>query len=125
MSVVFERSQWPRILQLPSFARSWDKLGLDHLALIELEIEILRDPMGYPVMKHTGGLRKARFVSSEEARGKSGAYRIGYFAYPDVGLIVLAILWGKNEKSNLSSAECKVIAKIADEIKELVGKGGI
>jgi hypothetical protein len=93
--------------------------------LTELESVILGKPLGHPVMKGTGGLRKARFVPPSELRGKSGAYRVGYFVYPAHGLIVLAIAWSKNEKANLSPAERQAVAKVAGEIEALLKKGAI
>ncbi|SIO41687.1 hypothetical protein SAMN05444166_4529 [Singulisphaera sp. GP187] len=121
----FQPTEWPRILQLPGFTRYWDKLGLDNTALVDLEIEILEDVLGHPVMKGTGGLHKVRFVPPGESRGRSGAYRVGYFAFPSHGLVILAILWSKNEKANLTSSERNAIAKVASEIEELLKKGMI
>ena len=41
--------------------KNWDRLGFDDKDLRRLELELLRDPSAYPVIKGTGGLRKIRF----------------------------------------------------------------
>jgi hypothetical protein len=65
-----------------------------------------------PVIAETGGLRKIRFAGRRSARGKSGTNRICYVHSPEFGTIVLAVVFGKNEKDNLNHADRRAIAKI-------------
>jgi hypothetical protein len=115
---------------LPAFERAWVDLRLDEEALRELELVIMADPGGPIPMPRTGGLRKLRFVPAAQARGKSGAYRVGYAYYRRFGVVVLILAFGKGEKSNLSAAERKEVATLLGELEDVVarkfggGRGG-
>jgi hypothetical protein len=76
-----------------------------------LERELIDSPDKAPVIEHTGGLRKLRFAPPSSGRGKSGAYRVCYAYFPAYGTIALFIVFGKNERSNLSAAEARATAK--------------
>jgi hypothetical protein len=58
----FEQSRWLRIVQTGPFLRKWFSLGLDEDDLLTLELEILKGPELYPIVKGTGGVRKVRFA---------------------------------------------------------------
>ena len=49
-------------IQTLEFSHNWDNLGFDDDDLRLLEIDIMEHPDKYPVMKGTGGLRKARIA---------------------------------------------------------------
>lgn len=119
----FDPNDWPRFIQLPGFATDWDRYGLGHEDLRALELAILNAPTGNPVMKGTGGLRKARFAPLTGSKGKSGSFRVAYFAFPAHGIIVLAMIWGKNEKLNLSDAERNDFATVSRQLQRLLEKG--
>ena len=55
-------------IQTREFSRNWDHLGFDDEDLRVLEQDIMKNPEKYPVMKGTGGLRKAR-ISLDENKG--------------------------------------------------------
>jgi mRNA-degrading endonuclease RelE of RelBE toxin-antitoxin system len=104
----------PRLLlfvQFPTFLRDWQRLGLGDEALRALEQEVLEAPDKAPVIPHTGGLRKVRFTPPGSGRGKSGAYRVCYAYFPDYGTIALFVAFGKNEQSDLSSAQARAIGR--------------
>ena len=61
-------------IQTNEFSKNWDSLGFDDEDLRLLELSILEDPEKYPIMKGTGGLRKARI--SLDRKGKSGGARV-------------------------------------------------
>jgi hypothetical protein len=103
-------SRWLRFVHFPAFSRDWARLGLDDEALRALELIILEDPVGSPVVRGTGGLRKVRFAPPGSGRGKSGSHRIGYVYFPEFGTIALALAFGKNERSDLSAADRAAIA---------------
>jgi hypothetical protein len=117
----FRPKRWPRIIQLPSFSRAWDGLGLRTVDLIALERTILADPGAAPVIRGAGGLRKIRLALP--GRGKSGSIRVAYFNYPAYDIIVLAVLWAKNEKANLSAAECQAMARVSAAFEDGLKKG--
>ena len=47
-------------IQTAEFSRRWDEMGIGDETLRLLELDIMSDPKKYPVIKGTGGLRKAR-----------------------------------------------------------------
>ena len=65
-----------------------------------------------PVVRGTGGLRKLRFVEPGAARGKSGAFRVCYAVFPEFGTVALAVVFGKNEKDDLTTADRDAVAAI-------------
>ena len=106
----FKPEEWLRFVRFPAFTRDWERLGLDDTALQALETEILRDPTRPPVIRGTGGLRKIRFAAPGSGRGRSGAYRVCYVDFPEFGTVALVVVFGKNEKDNLTPADRKAIA---------------
>jgi hypothetical protein len=108
----FDPEEWPRFVRFPAFTRDWERFGLTDTALRALEVEILKDPTRAPVIRGTGGLRKLRFVEPGAGRGKSGAFRVCYAAFPEFGTLALAVVFGKNEKDNLTAADRKAIAEV-------------
>jgi hypothetical protein len=100
-----------RFVQFPSFLRDWHRLGLGDEALRALERELIDSPDRAPLIKKTGGLRKLRFTPPGSGRGKSGAYRICFAYFPAYGTVALFVVFGKNERSDLSSEETQAIAQ--------------
>jgi hypothetical protein len=105
-------------VQFPSFPRDWHRLGLDDEALCALEQELIDSPSTAPVMKHTGGLRKMRFVPPSSGRGKSGAYRVCFAYFPSYGTVALFVAFGKNERSDLSPKEARAVAQALKGFEE-------
>ena len=66
-------------IQTREFSRNWDELGFDDEDLRMLELDIMNNPQKYPVMKGTGGLRKARI--SLDNKGKSKGARANASIY--------------------------------------------
>jgi hypothetical protein len=108
----FKPEDWPRFVRFPAFTRDWERFGLTDSALRALEVEILKDPTRAPVVRGTGGLRKLRFVEPGAGRGKSGAFRVCYAVFPEFGTVALAVVFGKNEKDNLTTADRNAVAAI-------------
>jgi len=50
-------------------------------------------------------------------QGKSGAFRVCYVDFEEHGVVVLITIFGKNEKSNLSSADRNGIASVIRDIE--------
>jgi hypothetical protein len=106
----FDPTEWPLFVELPGFTRAWAALALDDADLRALQAAILSGPDRHPVISGTGGLRKLRFARPGEGRGKRGAYRACYACYLDDGIVVLAMVYGKNERADLTAAQRKEIA---------------
>ncbi len=108
-------------IQTQEFSRRWDELGLDDDDLRRIELDIMKNPEKYPIMKGTGGLRKARI--SLDNKGKSGGARVCYVDFAFVETIYLITVYGKKEKDNLSNAERGEIKKVIGVLKTTLGGG--
>ncbi len=75
------------------------------------ERELIDSPDKAPVIEQTGGLRKLRFAPPGSGRGSSGAYRVCYAYFSAYGTVALFVIFGKNERSDLSPAEARATAK--------------
>jgi hypothetical protein len=117
----WEASEWPTFLHLDIFDDEWSDLGLGDDDLQELQSAILALSESYPIIRGTEGLRKTRFAPSREARGKSGAYRVGYVRFPEFGFILLVTFWGKNDKADLSPRDRNAIAAMVRDIRRTLG----
>jgi hypothetical protein len=120
----WEASEWPTFLHLDIFDDEWSDLGLGDDELQELQGAILASPQRHPIVRGTGGLRKIRFAPSREARGKSGAYRVGYVRFREFGFILLVTVWGKKDQSDLSASDRKAMAAIVLEIRRALEARG-
>lgn len=124
-SVDFEPSDWLRFIHLDPFTRKWAKLGLTDDDLRGLETAIMTASDRAPVLTGTGGLRKIRLASPKSNRGKSKAFRACYALFPDYGIALLVTVYGKNEKDDLSQADCHAIARVIQLIQEQLDQGVI
>ena len=92
------------------FTRRWEELGLDDDEdLSALQLFIMLNPSGYPIVKGTGGLRKMRFSPPASKVGKSGGFRVCYVYFEELGIVYLVYVYPKNEKDELDAGERKVI----------------
>lgn len=107
-------------IQTKEFSKRWDELGFNDDDLRKLEMDIMSDPTKYPVMRGTGGLRKARYAI--ENRGKSGGVRVCYVDFVFVETIYLITVYPKNEKDNLSKTECNEIKKGIEVLESTLKK---
>jgi len=74
------------------------------------ELEIALAPTAWPVIRGTGGARKAR--AARGGRGKSGGVRIIYFVVSRRGVIYMIDIYAKSEKEDLTDAERREIHKL-------------
>jgi hypothetical protein len=74
------------------------------------ELEIALAPSAWPVIRGTGGARKAR--ASRGGRGKSSGARIIYYVVTRRGVLYLIDIYAKNEKEDLTDAERREIRKL-------------
>jgi hypothetical protein len=71
---------------------------------------VARNPRTGVLITGTGGVRKMRWA--RKGMGKSGGVRIIYFFYNENIPVFLLTAFGKNEKTNLTKAECNELAKL-------------
>ncbi len=108
-------------IQTREFSRRWEEFGLNDDDLRLLELDIMTNPHKYPVMKSTGGLRKARIPIGN--RGKSGSARVCYVDFTSAETVYLITVYEKNEKDNLTMHERNIIKIAIEKIaKDLGGK---
>ena len=94
------------------------RLGLDDGDLTALQTAILDGPDRHPVISGTGRLRKIRFARPGGGRGKSGGYRVCYACFLDNGVVILAMVYGKNEQADLTADQRKDLASALRAIGE-------
>ncbi len=106
-------------VQTKEFSKRWDDLGFHDEDLRLLELDIMKNVTKYPVIKGTGGLRKARIPLDH--KGKSGGARVCYVDFVFAETVYLITVYGKKEKSNLSENERNEIRKVIDAIGKNLG----
>jgi hypothetical protein len=87
------------------FSEAWEDLKLTSDDLLDLQMEIILNPTGAPVVPGTGRLRKLRFSPEAWPIGKSGALRVCYVYFEEFGEVLLAIVYPKTEKDDLTGDE--------------------
>jgi hypothetical protein len=92
------------------------KASLD--VLIAIQNDLIADPTRGDVVQGTGGVRKARIADPQSGRGKRGSFRYLYLYLEHRGRIYLLYFYGKDEQSDLSPEQRKVVARLARMIKE-------
>jgi hypothetical protein len=115
---------WKRFVEIPYFRAKWKSLGLTDDDLNALQIMIMMQPKGAPVVSGTGGLRKARFSPPGSGRGKRGAYRIGYAYFEEFGVVCLIAVYAKNDQENIPIAQRREIKIAIERLHEWIASGG-
>ena len=85
----------------------------------EMENSIIEDPLFWPIIKGTGGVRKARFAIGN--KGKRGGGRVCYLYLQVHEVIYMLIAYAKNEQADLSEKEKKQIKHLVENIKNAAG----
>jgi hypothetical protein len=78
----------------------------------ELQRDLVERPTIGRVIPGTGGLRKLRWASS--GRGKRGGARVIYFWHPASSTLLMLFVYPKNERENLTPAQCQALRKIVE-----------
>jgi hypothetical protein len=103
----------PLFLETPTFTRRWDSAGLTDIDLAALQWILIADPNRGTVVQATGGFRKVRFAPPGSAQGKSGSLRVIYLPLPALRVIVLGLVYAKNESATLNAADKADLRRIA------------
>jgi len=111
--------EWPSFVHTRTFDTDWAELGLGDEDLARLQNALVADPESGDVIPNTGGLRKLRFARPDE--GKSGGLRVCYALVPDHGIVLLAAVYGKTTKVNLTADEKKTFKRFLDRFKAALG----
>ena len=110
-------------VELDEFRDDWEHLELDvERDLWDLQILIMADPGGAPVIPGTGGLRKLRFAPGRWQVGKRGAVRVCYVYFPAHWTVLLVAAYGKGEKDDLTDDERKGIKMYIGQVESWLAK---
>lgn len=114
---------WLRFIQLSQFEKAWHAWELEDEDLRALEMLVLVNPAGNPVIPGTGGVRKLRFSGSSWAHGKSKGARIYYIYVPEKGVVFWLFAHMRDEEDYLTAAGKSAIKKLVAEIVDLLENG--
>jgi mRNA-degrading endonuclease RelE of RelBE toxin-antitoxin system len=104
------------VAETPIFIRRAEKL-LTEEEHADLITYLATHPMAGDEIVGTGGVRKVRY--SAMGRGKSGGVRVIYYFYDENLPIYALIIYGKNERADLTAEQRKSVAAFASAIKAL------
>ena len=115
-----EGFDWSSFIDLDGFFTRWEETGSTERDYRDFQMELLANPLKWPVVPAAGGWRKARFAPPSWGKGKSGAVRVYYAVLPAFGRIVLGIAFTKSEMSDLSAVGKRHMARrLAQIIRDL------
>jgi hypothetical protein len=101
-------------IEQPIFTRLLVEI-VDDNAYRKFQNELAANPEKGPVVKGSGGLRKARMALP--GRGKSGGARVLYLWFPRHETIVLYLIYTKGEMENVPAAQMKTFKYEVQRIK--------
>lgn len=102
--------------EVPSFTAKWHSLGLTDEDLRILENLLLKNPKTGRTISGTGGLRKIRIPI--DTIGKRSGGRVIYVDIEIKECIYLLNVYTKNEKTDLTAKERKMLKKLVEVLKE-------
>lgn len=105
-------------VELPEYKKKVEKL-LSEDENKQIIDYLARNPKSGVLMQGTGGVRKLRW--SKEGTGKSGGVRVIYYYHNELIPLFMLTLFGKNEKANLSKAECNILSKLTNILIDTYG----
>jgi hypothetical protein len=103
-----------KVVAMPGYDRRARKL-FTPAERVAAELEIALAPTAWPVIRGTGGARKAR--AARGGRGKSGGVRIIYYLVTRRGVVFLLDAYAKSDKENLTDAETREVRKLIATIE--------
>lgn len=104
-------------IQTPLFSKKLDNCGGDVL-LLAIEEKLLKNPEAGDVVQGSGGVKKLRIADPVRRKGKRGGFRIIHLNIARYEHTLLITFYGKNEKSDLSTDDKRVIREL---VKQTMG----
>ena len=98
-----------QFIELQSFQKAWEEIGLNDDDLFELETKLLKNPSAGVVIKGSGGARKVRFEA--QGKGQRGGARAIYVDVVVGETIYLLYAYPKSVKDDLTQQEINNIHK--------------
>lgn len=101
----------------------WNRLRLPVISLTildedgcrELQARLSANPEAGDLMPGTGGFRKLRRADAQRGKGRRGGLRIIYYHFASDHQIWLMTLYGKDEASDLTAQQKKVLRLALEE----------
>lgn len=106
-----------KVKATPKFIQLAKKI-LTSEALQELIDELSLQPEKGAVIAGTGGIRKLRWRTGKDNKGKSGGVRVLYFYDKSTVIVLLITVYKKNDKENIDAAEKIELKKLLPELLE-------
>jgi mRNA-degrading endonuclease RelE of RelBE toxin-antitoxin system len=78
-----------------------------------LQNELILNPEKGKIIRSSGGLRKLRWGLS--GRGKSGGVRVIYYWIQQKEIILMLLVYPKNEQDNLTSSQLKILKALVEK----------
>ena len=110
-------------IEMKPFSKTWAALRLGDEVLHALQTKITVDPKLPPVVPETGGLRKMRFSPESWNVGKSGALRVCYVYFEEFQIVLLALVYPKAERLDLTPEEKKALRNLIERQWDAFSRG--
>ena len=99
------------------FTQIWADYFEDDEAYRNFQEHLMRVPTEGRVIQGSGGLRKLRWIDPRRGKGKRGGLRILYLYLPEFEKLALLDIYDKDEKDDLTAAQRRILAEIAETIR--------
>ena len=83
--------------------------------VIAMEAAIAENPLRWPVIQGTGGVRKARHAA--HGRGQSGGVRVAYYLHVKGPSVYMLTVYAKKDRDNLNEADKAALKQFVKAIK--------
>jgi len=104
-----------RIVALPRYEKQVKRL-LSEQERAAMEARIAADPLAHPLIRGTGGFRKARW--SRGSSGKSGGVRAIFYYLVSGDTVFFTLLYAKNDSENLTHDQENELKRLAQAIED-------
>jgi hypothetical protein len=107
-------------IELPAFTRRLEAVAAERAedVLLQIQNNLLENPMRGKVVEGTGGVRKARAADPGRGKGKRGGFRYLYYFIERAGQIFLLMIFSKGDQDDLSKDQKRVLQKAVLELRE-------
>ena len=82
----------------------------------QLQHALIVNPEAGAVIRNSGGLRKLRWQSSFNDKGKRSGIRIIYYHITDENQILMLYVYSKATQDDLSSTELQILRKVSERL---------
>jgi mRNA-degrading endonuclease RelE of RelBE toxin-antitoxin system len=100
------------VVETPVFTRRVLKLLTDDDYRL-LQHELVARPDVGNIIRGSGGLRKVRWAAT--GRGKRGGVRVIYYWSVDREIILMLLIYGKNEQDDLTAEQLRALKGLVEE----------